>query len=151
MRTKPAWIVSACLCGEPVRYDGRGFDYPVLTDLVRSGSALQVCPECLGGLPVPRSPCEIATNGRVFDCQGCERTTAFQQGARHVLNLCLKYGIRQAILKDKSPSCGVHERYDGSFTGRLISGEGLTTGLLRRHGIAVYSEHELAALFGTNV
>ena len=150
-RTRPAWIVSACLCGESVRYDGRAFCYPGLVNLVHTGEAVQVCPERLGGLSVPRPPCEITTGGRVFDCRGCDQTKAFQQGARKVLELCLRYGIRQAILKDKSPSCGVHTRYDGSFTGSLVSGEGLTTHLLRQHGIAVYSEQELTALFGADV
>lgn len=131
---RPEWVISACLCGEPVRYDGQAYGFSILSELVRSGAAICVCPECLGGLPVPRLPCEIAPGGRVYDRRGCDRTDAFRQGASRVLEICLRQDIRKAVFKEKSPSCGVRMRYDGSFTGRLIPGEGLTVRLLRRHG-----------------
>ena len=150
-RSHPEWVISACLCGDPVRYDGRAFSYSPLAKLVASGRALKVCPECLGGLPIPRLPCERQDDGRVQDASGQDRTAAFLSGAEQVLADCLRHGIQKAILKEKSPSCGVRFRYDGSFSGRLVSGEGLTAQLLRAHGIAVYSEEDLPALFGINV
>ena len=124
------------------------YDFSILSELVRSGAAICVCPECLGGLPVPRLPCEIAPDGRVYDRRGCDRTDVFRQGASRVLEICLRQDIRKAVFKEKSPSCGVRMRYDGSFTGRLIPGEGLAVRLLRRHGIAVYSEEDIPDLFG---
>ena len=145
---RPEWVISACLCGEPVRYDGQAYGFSILSELVRSGAAICVCPECLGGLPVPRLPCEIAPDGRVYDRRGCDRTDAFRQGASRVLEICLRQDIRKAVFKEKSPSCGVRMRYDGSFTGRLIPGEGLAVRLLRRHGIAVYSEEDIPDIFG---
>lgn len=144
----PEWVISACLCGDPVRYDGRAFFYPSLVEMVESGRALKICPECLGGLSIPRAPCERQNDGRVLDSGNRDRTAAFQSGAERVLALCLRHGIQKAVLKEKSPSCGVRFRYDGSFSGRLISGEGITTQLLRSHGIAVYSEEDLPDLFG---
>ena len=87
-------------------------------------------------------------HGRVYDRRGCDRTDAFRQGASRVLEICLRQDIRKAVFKEKSPSCGVRMRYDGSFTGRLIPGEGLAVRLLRRHGIAVYSEEDIPDLFG---
>lgn len=147
-RVRPEWAISACLCGEPVRYDGRAYDFPVLSDLVRSGAAISVCPECLGGLRVPRPPCERISNTLIADRQGHDRTEAFLQGARRVLEICQRHGIQKAIFKEKSPSCGVRWRYDGTFTGRLIANEGLTTHLLRYHGITVYSEEDIPDLFG---
>ena len=121
--------VCACLlytsCGDPVRYDGRVFFYPSLVEMVESGRALKICPECLGGLSIPRAPCERQNDGRVLDSGNRDRTAAFQSGAERVLALCLRHGIQKAVLKEKSPSCGVRFRYDGSFSGRLISGEGI--------------------------
>ncbi len=134
--------VSACLCGRCVRYDGGGFDIPALRRLAEEGMALPVCPECLGGLSVPRPPAERQPDGRVLARGGEDVTAAYRAGAEKVLALCREQGIRLAILKENSPSCGVHTVYDGSFSGRKIRGEGETARLLRQNGIAVVSESE---------
>ncbi len=137
---KPILVVSACLCGIAVRYDGSCRTVEQLRTLWRRGEALAVCPECMGGLPVPRQPAERIGDGRVSSCTGADCTAAFENGARQVLALCRQYGIKAAVLKEGSPSCGTREIYDGSFSGFRIPGEGVTTALLRKNGITVFSE-----------
>ena len=136
-------LVSACLCGAPCRYDGRAGLVPALADLCAAGLAVPVCPEVLGGLPIPRVPCEIRGE-IVVDRSGVERTEAFVQGAAKVLATALALGVSLAVLKEKSPSCGVYWVYDGSFSSRLVPGQGVTTALLRENGIAVISDEEFS-------
>lgn len=138
----PVCVVSACLCGQCVRYDGRGFDVPALRRLAEEGTALPVCPECLGGLPVPRPPAERQPDGRIIAQDAGDVTAAYRAGAEKVLALCRERGIRLAILKENSPSCGVHAVYDGTFSGRKIPGEGETARLLRQNGVVVVNETE---------
>lgn len=133
-------LVSACLCGYPVRYDGGSCRREEVVRLLLEGRAIAFCPECAGGLPTPRPPCECQPDGRVLSCGGCDCTAAYRAGAARALALCRTYAIRQAILKERSPSCGVQAIYDGGFAGTVIPGAGMTTRLLRKHGIAVYSE-----------
>lgn len=141
---QPEFLISACLCGHCVRYDGGHKRVPELAHLLDAGRALAVCPEQLGGLPTPRPPCEQAGN-RVWDAAGNDRTAAFEAGAQAVLELCRRYAIHTVIFKENSPSCGVHTVYDGTFSWCKISGEGMTTRLLRQHGIRVLSEEEYPA------
>lgn len=136
---KPKLIVSACLCGMAVRYDGRSCTDGRLRELWQSGEALAVCPECMGGLPIPRQPAERQPDGRVLDQEGSDRTAAFTEGARQTLELCRQYGITRAVLKEGSPSCGCCWIYDGAFSGEKIPGEGVTAALLRENGIEVES------------
>ena len=117
---KPILVVSACLCGIAVRYDGSCRTVEQLRTLWRRGEALAVCPECMGGLPVPRQPAERIGDGRVSSCTGADCTAAFENGARQVLALCRQYGIKAAVLKEGSPSCGTREIYDGSFSLRAF-------------------------------
>ena len=114
--------------------------------LVQSGEALCVCPECMGGMTTPRLPCEIIGgdgydvldgNARVVNTAGEDVTGFFIRGAQAVLQACRKHGIRRVVLKAKSPSCGAGEIYDGSFTGSLKPGDGVTAALLMRSGISV--------------
>lgn len=142
---KPIIAVSSCLCGISVRYDGSSRPDSRLTALWRQGAALAVCPECMGGLRVPREPAE-RQGDKVFNRLGEDCTAAFSEGAQQTLNLCLRYGIKYAVLKEGSPSCGSREIYDGSFQGRRISGQGVTAALLQAHGIQVYSENNWEAL-----
>lgn len=107
---------------------------------------MPICPECLGGLPVPRSPCELCPDGRVISREGKDCTRAYLSGAQQVLELCLKNGITCAILKENSPSCGSQFVYDGSFSGRKIPGQGITAALLRQNGIRVLNETEAETL-----
>ena len=98
-----------------------------------------MCPEQLGGLPTPRVPAEIQPDGRVVDAAGTDRTAAFEAGAREVLRIAQERGCTRAILKEKSPSCGVHLVYDGTFSGALVPGMGKAAALLAASGIDVVS------------
>ncbi|MDH0649175.1 DUF523 domain-containing protein [Pseudomonas sp. GD03858] len=149
----PKVLVSACLLGQPVRYDGRASGHPdVLQGWQAEGRVVPLCPEVAGGLPTPRPPAEIpggqgraVLNGqaRVVTVTGEDVSDAFLAGARLALELVRRHGIRVAVLKSGSPSCGNRLVYDGSFTGEKVAGEGVTTALLRREGVQVFSELEL--------
>lgn len=142
MNTEPRYLISACLCGQPCRYDAGAFDFPALRRLAEKGAAIPFCPECAGGLPTPRTPCERCGD-RVISRDGEDRTAEYQAGAAAALALCQQYGLRAAILKEGSPSCGISRIRDGSHTGRKIPGRGLTAELLAQHGMALYSEERL--------
>ena len=129
-------IVSACLAGFPCRYDGKARPCAQVVELVRAGKAIPVCPEQLGGLPTPRTSCEIR-DGRVVDAEGRDRTEAFERGARAVLQIAQTYGATEALLQSRSPSCGSGRIYDGSFTKTLTAGDGVTARLLKENGIQV--------------
>lgn len=135
------YIVSACLCGEKVRYDGKANINEKIKQLVEEGKAIMVCPETEGGLPIPRHPCEIQNN-KVINNIGENKTLNFEKGAEKALQLCKKYNIEKAILKEKSPSCGSNLIYDGTFTKALIPGQGITAKLLKENGIEVISDEE---------
>ncbi len=132
-------VISACLCGVNCRYDGKSKPNEEILEIYNRGEAILVCPEALGGLTVPRTPCEIQ-NGKVISKDGEDRTEAYMKGSEKVLEICRKYNIKKAILKQNSPSCGSSHIYDGTFTGKLIPGEGVTTKLLRENGIEVIGE-----------
>lgn len=137
---KPRYVISACLCGLPTRYDGRAKPVsPSVQALIDSGAVIPVCPECMGGLPTPRVPAEICGE-RVVNAVGVDVTAQYRRGAEETLALCREHGIRHAILKENSPSCGCHFVYDGSFSKRLIPGRGVTAALLEANGITVENE-----------
>lgn len=139
------YLVSTCLIGESVRYDGGHALQSTLKTLVESGQAIAFCPEIAGGLPTPRPPAEIQKHLnrlQVVDITGEDVTHAFELGATKALNLMQKYGIQMAILKANSPSCGSGKIYDGSFSGQKINGDGITTQLLKQYGMTVMSEDE---------
>ncbi len=149
-------LVSACLLGDPVRYDGRAkrLDDAKLERLRETGRIVPFCPECAGGLGVPRPAAEIrggdgdavlAGRARVVTEAGVDVTAAFVAGAEAALATCREHDIRVAVLTESSPSCGSRRIYDGSFGRRAIDGAGVTAALLRRHGIAVYNPCEIAA------
>jgi uncharacterized protein YbbK (DUF523 family) len=145
-------LVSACLIGKRCRYDGDGFDgYPELARLVEEGRALPVCPEQLGGLPTPRPPAELqggdgadvlAGTARITRIDGPDVTEAFLEGARETLAIARSCGATAAILKARSPSCGSKQVYDGSFSGALKPGKGLTAAMLEQAGLALYDEDD---------
>lgn len=131
-------IVSACLAGYRCRYDGGIRPDPDVVALVGSGQAVPVCPEMLGGLPCPRVPSERTADGeRVLAKDGKDVTAAFRLGAEETLRLAKLYGCDHAILKAKSPSCGLGKIYDGTFSGTLRKGNGVTADLLLKGGITV--------------
>ncbi|MDQ6953730.1 MAG: DUF523 domain-containing protein [Mariprofundaceae bacterium] len=136
-------LISACLLGDPVRYDGHSkpVHHPVLETWQQQGRLLACCPEMLGGLGVPRLPAEIQGDG-VVNIQGKDVTQAFKQGAGLVWALCQEYAISMAIFKEGSPSCGVTQVNDGTFQGRKIQGQGVTSQCLILHGIRVFHEHQ---------
>lgn len=134
-------LVSACLLGVRCRYDGSGYLDENLERAVKGGKVnlIPVCPEILGGLMTPRTPCE-KQGERVMAKDGRDCTAEFEKGAQEVLRLAKLYGCRMAVLKERSPSCGYGEIYDGSFSGLLTEGSGTTAELLVRNGIRVVGE-----------
>ena len=137
-------LVSACLAGVACRHDGLSLPHPLVLQLVAQGRAIPVCPETLGGLPVPRATVELR-QGRAVSRTGEDLTEAFLAGARLALALGQTQGCRQAILKSRSPSCGLGQVYDGSFSGVLVPGDGLFAALLKARGLAVWSEEDVGA------
>lgn len=145
-------IVSACLLGLNSKYDGKSNDHALLQKYSSSGRFIPVCPEQLGGLPTPRAPVEIIGGtgqdvlaGRciVQGEQGEVVTSQFIQGAKEIVKLLGMFQVTAAILKERSPSCGVNHIYDGSFKHCLIPGQGVTAALLKEQNIPTYSEVEL--------
>ena len=138
-------LVSACLLGVNCRYSGRpGGDERVTEEAVKRGW-IPVCPEILGGLPTPRIPNECL-RGRVIGSDGSDNTAAFERGAGETLRLAELYGVGYALLKERSPSCGRGEIYDGTFTHTRVPGSGVTARLLKANGIRVFGESELDQL-----
>lgn len=134
-------VVSACLAGFSCRYDGKANTVPFIEELYRKKLVLPVCPECLGGLSVPRIPCEIQ-QGKVISKEGLDCTNAYWKGAFLALHYARFYGAKMAILKAKSPSCGAGQIYDGTFTKTLIAGNGIFAQLLISHHFFVCTEKD---------
>lgn len=141
------YLVSSCLAGISCRYDGKSSENQYVIELVKQGKAMPVCPELLGGLPVPRVCCEIIEGERgeqrIVSSEGRDFTREFALGAEKTLEIARIIGTTKAILKSKSPSCGCGLIYDGTFSGRLIEGNGLTAELLMKNGIEVITESDL--------
>lgn len=145
-------LVSACLLGQNVKYNGGNNACELLQVYEGQGHFVPICPEGFAALPIPRPPMEIqqgtgedllAGRVRVLDRTGRDMTESLRLGAQKALALAQKYHAKTAILKESSPSCGVHRIYDGSFAGRKIPGSGAAAALLREHGLTLYSEKEL--------
>lgn len=136
------YLVSACLLGTPCRYDGASRPSAAVLALGERHTLIPVCPECLGGLPTPRPPAE-RRGDRVINCEGRDVTEEYRLGAEEVLRLARRHGVQGAILKSKSPACGVGRIYDGSFTRRLTDGNGVAAELLLSAGIPVTDEERL--------
>ncbi len=148
-------IVSRCLLGETVRYDGKAntLDSALLERWAGEGRLVPVCPEVAGGLPVPRPPAEIvagdgssvlAGKAKVCQADGHDVTRFFVRGAQNALSAALDHGARLAVLVERSPSCGSRRIYDGTFSSTTIPGQGVTAALLERHGIRVFTPNNLA-------
>ena len=134
-------IISACLLGINCRYDGKNNRLPeeTLRELNEKYCLIPVCPECFGGMSTPRTPSE-RVGERVLSRDGDDVTAAFANGAGSALFLAEQVGARLAILKENSPSCGSSGIYDGSFSGRIIPGKGVTAELLAAAGLRIVSE-----------
>ncbi len=150
---EPPILVSACLAGLATTHNGVAKPNSRVMELVRQGRAILVCPEQLGGLPTPRRAAEIcdgadgadvlAGEGRVVDMAGVDVTAQYLRGAREALKAARLAGSTTAILKARSPSCGKDRIHDGTFSGVLHDGTGVTAALLRREGLEVLSEEDL--------
>ena len=141
-------IISACLLGVATRYDGKSKKAISDEDLKRLSERyhlVPVCPEIYGGLPTPRTPSE-RVGERVKMQDGKDVTENYSKGAYETLSLAKITGAKKALLKAKSPSCGKNEIYDGSFTGNLTRGNGVTVDLLMANGVEVFSENEIDIL-----
>ncbi|MFH1914363.1 MAG: DUF523 domain-containing protein [Pseudomonadota bacterium] len=138
--TRPI-LVSACLAGQRCRYDGTASPDPRVMDLVVRGLAIPFCPEIAGGLATPRPACELR-QGRVKDRDGVDRTGAFLHGAEQGLELARLARCDRAVLKARSPSCGLGHVYDGSFSGILVPGHGLFAAMLLDAGVHVTTEED---------
>ena len=151
-------LISACLLGRPVRYDGKGklLAHPAIERWRKQGRLVGFCPEQAGGLPTPRPPAEIeggfsaedvlAGRARVVEVTGADVTEAFIAGGRKAVDMARNAGCRYALLIDGSPSCGSGFIYDGSFTGKRHAGEGVTAALMREAGIEVFSDNQVDEL-----
>ncbi|MCF6189017.1 MAG: DUF523 domain-containing protein [Cocleimonas sp.] len=150
-------LISACLLGNPVRYDGTDLliDHPLLQQWKKEGRLISICPEVAGGLSTPRAPAEIVgKNGasvllsdtQVINNVGEDVTKAFVFGANKALQLAKANHCIAAVLTERSPSCGSNLIYDGSFSGARKSGMGVTTALLEKNGIRVFNQYQLEKL-----
>ncbi len=150
-------LVSACLLGEPVRYDGKSLlqQHALLEAWREQGRLVSFCPEAAGGLDTPRAAAEIvggdgydvlAGKARVIDNTGRDVSTAFISGAQQALAICRQEHIQLAILSARSPSCGDGQIYDGQFSRQLKAGSGVTAALLKQNGVTVFNQHTIDLL-----
>ncbi|SCY97284.1 DUF523 domain-containing protein [Alkaliphilus peptidifermentans] len=142
-------LISACLLGVNCKYSGGNNIQENISEKLNDYILIPICPEQLGGLTTPRPPAEIQLgdgfdvlegNSKVINIDGQDVTEAFIKGAEETLKIAEMYNIQTAILKARSPSCGLENIYDGSFSGKLKKGCGVTTALLKKKGIAVFTE-----------
>lgn len=137
-------MVSACLYGQCTRYDGTSkiFKDKTFLEWKNRGMLIPVCPEVLGGLTIPRHPCEIC-DGKVINQNGKDVTQNFNKGAEEALKIAKDNNVIFAIFKDGSPSCGCKTVYDGTFSGKKVPGSGVCTKLLLQNGVVVLSEEDM--------
>ena len=151
-------LISPCLIGIRTRWDESCDEIEELINLVKSGQAVFLCPEQLGGLTTPREPAETESgntakdvlqgDAKVLTITGKDVTKQFVVGAQRISKFCQEMGVEMAILKSDSPSCGSKQTYDGSFTDTKIAGKGITAELLEQKGIKVYNEKNFLASGG---
>lgn len=138
-------LISACLLGVCCRYDGQTKTHPLIGALSEKYTLIPVCPEQLGGLSTPRPPAE--RQGEFVRTEaGLDVTAQYIRGGAEALKLCKQLGCDAAVLKERSPSCGKGTIYDGTFSGTLTTGDGVTAQLFAAEGIPVYGESEIEKL-----
>ena len=144
---KKPLLISACLLGLACRYDGESkpLDKALLCALMERWQLVPVCPEQLGGLATPRAPAE-RQGAQVVSAAGGDVTAQYQQGAAQTCFLCSLFGCEDALLKERSPSCGSGKVYDGSFSGTLTAGSGVTAQALKARGVRIYGESQIESL-----
>ena len=135
-------LISACLLGVECKYSGGSNALPeeTIEKLRTRYRLIPVCPETAGGLPTPRDPSE-RLGERVVSCRGADVTAQFKKGAEAALTLARRYGCTTALMKEHSPSCGSGLIYDGSFSGKLVKGDGCAAELLKAAGVSVVREN----------
>ena len=138
-------LISACLYGEKCRYDGKDNFLSRLDEIKKICNLIPVCPEVSGGLSTPRNPSEIV-GGKVIMNDGTDVTKQYRKGAETALATALEKGCKIALMKAKSPSCGVRKIYDGTFSRTLVDGDGVTVRLLKENGITVFNETQIDEL-----
>jgi len=134
-------LVSACLLGVNCKYNGENNYNEKVMEYLRDKEIIPICPEIMGGLPTPRIPSEIVGD-KVYNKNGEDLTENFQRGAKETLELAKKLGVKKALLKSKSPSCGYKKIYDGTFSDILIDGNGVTAKLLSEKGFEIITEKD---------
>lgn len=135
-------LVSACLLGTNCKYNGKNNKNDKILEYIKDKYVIPICPEVFGGLSIPRIPSEIKDNS-VINKEGIDVTKYFVNGSKKTLDIAKALDIKKAILKQKSPSCGCGKIYDGTFSGNIIDGDGITTRLLKENGIEVITEEDL--------
>ena len=138
-------MVSACLLGENCKYNGGNNLSEKVMNFIKDHEVIPVCPEVMGGLPIPRLSSEIV-NGVVTASDGRSVDEEFRKGAQIGLAMAKENEVDLVILQSRSPSCGIKQIYDGTFSKRLIAGDGVTAELLKQNGIAVYGESQIPLL-----
>ncbi|HEX6394658.1 MAG TPA: DUF523 domain-containing protein [Acidimicrobiales bacterium] len=136
-------LVSACLLGVECNHRGEGRSAPAVEALAAGARLIPICPEVVGGLPTPRPAAEVGADRRVRTAAGEDVTEFYERGARHAVQVAIAAGVKRAVLKARSPSCGCHQIYDGTHRHVLVDGEGLTAAALREAGVQVVSEEDL--------
>ncbi|MCP1189502.1 DUF523 domain-containing protein [Priestia flexa] len=152
-------LVNSCLAGMPVRYNGTSCGLSAIQSLIQTKKAVPVCPKLLGGFTTPREPAEIVGGSgedvldgtaSVIEKSGRDVTSLYIKGAYQTLKIVKELNATVVVLKESSPSCGSSMIYNGAFQGTQVVGMGVTTALLRRHSIEVFSEEEYKVLLGTS-
>lgn len=150
-------IISACLCGVNCKYNGKNNLKDGVEKLLKEGKVIPVCPEQLGGMETPREPHEIVNStaleilrgkGKVLSETYKDSTDKFVKGAYETLKIAKALGVKEAILKSNSPSCGFGSIYDGNFSGKKIRGNGITAELLQKENIKIYNEEQIEKILG---
>lgn len=139
-------MVSACLLGENCKYNGGNNDNEKVKAFCQGHEIIPICPEVLGGLPTPRIPAEIV-NGVVTNKKGISVDTQFRLGADKALQIAKENNVDLVILQSRSPSCGVNQIYDGSFSGKLVSGNGIFAQLLIKNNFSVIDSASIEAVY----
>lgn len=143
MADQPVILVSACLLGIECNHRGLASPTAAVVELRASARLVPVCPEVAGGLPTPRPAAEIQPDGRVLTAAGDDVTDFYRRGAAHAVALATATGATRAVLKARSPACGCHQVYDGTFSRTRREGEGVAAAALRAAGVDVISEEDL--------
>lgn len=135
-------LVSACLLGDNVKYNSSNNLVVGLNEKLKDFDVIKVCPEVLAGLGVPRDTIEVYNN-KVLSNKGIDVTSKIYKANDKIIKLIKEKNIKYAILKEKSPTCGVHEIYDGTFSHTKIKGSGMLTRTLIENNITVFNELEI--------